>query len=41
MGDKILWEILVPEYSNEGTQYPLEHHREWDGRVREIAGGEK
>ncbi len=37
--DKCFWEILVPNNSNEGLEYKLEHHNEWDSKVREIAGG--
>lgn len=39
MAAKTLWEILVPSHSNEGIEYKLDHHREWDTRVREISGG--
>lgn len=34
-----LWEILVPRCSNKGVEYPVEYHRVWDEKVREIAGG--
>lgn len=34
-----LWEILVPRFSNEGIEYTIEYHREWDETVRDIAGG--
>ena len=34
-----LWEILVPRCSNDGLEYELAYHRQWDDRVREIAGG--
>lgn len=36
---KGLWEILVPKYSNTGEEYSLEHHRAWDEKIKEIAGG--
>jgi hypothetical protein len=36
---KSLWEILVPRFSNDGQEYPVEYHQRWDSRVREIAGG--
>lgn len=36
---KALWEILVPEESNDGIAYPVEYHREWDEKVRNVAGG--
>jgi len=34
-----LWEILVPAADNEGRGFPVDHHREWDARVRAISGG--
>jgi hypothetical protein len=34
-----LWEILVPRCSNDGKEYDIEHHRVWDEKVRDIAGG--
>ena len=34
-----LWEILVPRFSNEGLEYTLEHHKEWDNYVRQISNG--
>ncbi|MBI4176280.1 MAG: hypothetical protein HY518_03680 [Candidatus Aenigmarchaeota archaeon] len=37
--EKSLWEVLVPRYSNEGNEYPVEYHRQWDDHVRHIAGG--
>ncbi len=36
---KKLWEILIPKYSNSGSEYPLTHHQRWDDYVRSIAGG--
>lgn len=36
---KSIGEILVPDYSNGGKQYPLLHHKEWDEKVKEIVGG--
>lgn len=39
MAKKSLWEILVPKYSNDGKEFTLKHHYEWDGEVRKIAGG--
>ena len=36
---KKLWEILVPRKSNEGVEFAVEYHQEWDKKVREIAGG--
>ena len=34
-----LWEILVPKYSNNNIEYPIEYHNKWDDKVKEIAGG--
>jgi len=34
-----LWEILVPTHSNDGLEYTVEYHREWDKKVRNISGG--
>jgi hypothetical protein len=34
-----LWELLVPRYSNEGIEYLVEHHKEWDEKVRQLSGG--
>lgn len=39
MINKKFWEILVPKYSNEGVEYGLDYHHQWDNQVREIAGG--
>ncbi len=39
MPAKTLWEILVPANSNDGIEYSLEHHKEWDTKIRELAGG--
>src|SRR3989344_2215698 len=36
---KNLWRILVPRYSNGGTEYPLAYYHAWDVSVRNIAGG--
>ena len=36
---KTLWEVLVPRFSNEKKEFPLEHHKQWDEEVRVIAGG--
>ena len=36
---KKLYEILVPCNWNDGTPVRTRHHREWDKRVRKIAGG--
>lgn len=36
---KTLWEILVPRFSNEKKEFPIEYHRQWDEEVRVIAGG--
>src|SRR3989344_7808822 len=39
MPPKSLWEILVPNYSNDRVKYSLEYHQRWDEKVREIGGG--
>ena len=37
--NKSFWEILVPSQSNEGLEYCISHHQEWDRKVRELSGG--
>jgi hypothetical protein len=39
MGKKVLWEILIPVYSNRGIKFPLKYHQEWDKKARKISGG--
>jgi len=34
-----LWEVLVPRVSSTGSEFPLEHHHQWDATVRGVAGG--
>lgn len=34
-----LWEILIPKFSNQGLEYSLKYHQEWDKKVRQMAGG--
>jgi len=34
-----MWEILVPRKWNNGRPIRTRHHKEWDKRVRAIAGG--
>lgn len=36
---KYLWEILVPYHDNNGNKFDLAYHRQWDDKVRSIAGG--
>jgi len=36
---KYIWEILVPVNFNDGQEVPVDHHKEWDSKVREIANG--
>jgi hypothetical protein len=36
---KVLYEILVPEYFNDGKKVPLLHHIKWDKFVKNITGG--
>jgi hypothetical protein len=35
----ILWEILVPAFTNDGVKIQVPFHKEWDERVRKLAGG--
>ncbi len=39
MTTKSLWEILVPNCSNENVKYSLDYHHQWDEKVRAISGG--
>ncbi len=39
MSTKSLWEILVPNYANDGIKYSLDYHQQWDEKVRGISGG--
>jgi len=39
MPDRALFEILVPCQWNSGKPIRTRHHKEWDKRVRKIAGG--
>lgn len=34
-----LWQIFVPTHDNNGKEFPIEHHKTWDTKVRVIAGG--
>ena len=34
-----LWEILVPKSNNEGIEFSIEFHKEWDAFVRDMSGG--
>lgn len=34
-----LWEIMVPTVRNDGAPIRTRQHREWDRRVRAVAGG--
>lgn len=34
-----LWQILVPRKWNNGKPIRLKHHKQWDAKVRAIAGG--
>ncbi len=36
---KKLWEILVPNYAKNGKKYSLDHHHQWDEKVKQISGG--
>ena len=35
----MIFEILVPQKRNDGIEYGLEYHKEWDKKVRDITGG--
>lgn len=35
-----LWEIMVPYRWNNGRTIMLPHHKDWDAKVMEIAGGQ-
>lgn len=37
--EKKLWKILVPVTHNGGKKIKKKHHREWDAKVSDIAGG--
>lgn len=34
-----LWEILVPKYDNNGTEFTTHYHRLWDKKVIKLSGG--
>jgi hypothetical protein len=34
-----LWEVLVPVKANSGEDFTVQHHQQWDDRVRAITGG--
>lgn len=36
---KFMWEIYVPANDNKGKKYKVNYHRQWDAKVRKIAGG--
>ena len=36
---KYVWKIFVPDYDNSGNKYSIEHHHQWDDKVRAISGG--
>ncbi|MBU2612510.1 MAG: hypothetical protein KKB62_02200 [Nanoarchaeota archaeon] len=36
---KLLWEILVPKFSNKGYKFLIEFHKRWDKKVGVISGG--
>ena len=37
--NKLLWEILVPKFSNDKRRYSISYHKEWDRKVQKISGG--
>jgi hypothetical protein len=34
-----LWEVLVPVADNDGNEFAVEYHQEWDSSVRDVTGG--
>lgn len=36
---KSLWEILIPANKNDGTEFTMKHHKEWDEKARSMSGG--
>lgn len=36
---KSLWEILIPTNSNDGKEFSLKYHKEWDDKARTMSGG--
>ena len=34
-----LWEVLVPTADNDGNEFDVPYHQQWDERVRALAGG--
>lgn len=37
--ERQFWELLVPMTTTAGHKIPVEHHRNWDSKVRSISGG--
>ena len=37
--NKLLWEILVPKFSNKKRKFSVKFHKEWDKMVEKISGG--
>lgn len=37
--NKALYQIFVPVADNDGNDFPIEHHKAWDNRVKSISGG--
>jgi hypothetical protein len=36
---KLLWEVLVPRFSNEGQEFPIGFHKNWDKKVEKTSWG--
>jgi hypothetical protein len=36
---KLLWEILIPAFSNSFDEFSVEYHQEWDHYVQSLAEG--
>ena len=37
--NKLLWEILIPKFSNDGKEFEIEFHKKWDKKIGKISGG--
>ena len=35
----MLWEILIPQADNDGSQWSVAWHQQWDAKVSKLAGG--
>jgi len=37
--NKLLWEILVPKFSNNRKRFRISFHKNWDREVEKVSGG--